>query len=292
MKKIDIEDKIIFDKYKNPFLLNSEYQFSTLLAWADKYDFSYQEFEESLFVFGKQNDGSLQCYYPFGNESIDKSIKYIEDFFKNKNTKLNIRPLSKEMLESLKPYIKNNYIIGTKPSYTDYICDFKELYNYSSSKYKRKRKLANSFYKKYEYKYVSLTAKNIEYATLGLFEILLNEKQKCDFDQDEWKAYLKLLNNFDKLNLKGGFVVVDNKIVAISVAESVFENIIIHIRRCNKSFVGIYPAMLQLLLKNEFNDNDYKFVNMQDDMGIENLRKSKLSYKPVVLLEKYYIKEF
>lgn len=291
MKHIEIEDKTIFDKYKNPSILNSEYQFTTLFAWANKYNFSYQEYEDTLFIFGNQNDGSLQCYYPIGNNSLDRSIEYIEKFFKNKNTPLNLRPLSKEMLECLKPYIKDNYLIGTKISYADYICDFQELINYSGSKYKHKRKFANAFYKKYEFEYKSLTTENIEYAAKGLFKIISNSMPKGNFDHDEWQAYSRLLNNFDKLNLKGGIIVVDNEVVAVSVAERVFENIIIHIRRCNKSFIGVYPAMLQLLLKNEFCDNNYKFVNLQDDMGIENLRKSKLSYKPVILLEKYYIKE-
>lgn len=113
----------------------------------------------------------------------------------------------------------------------------------------------------------------------------------CTVDVDEWTAYKRILDNYVSLGLRGGYIVIDGIIEAIAIAESCFDTIYVHVRRCNKKFVGIYPAMLQLLMKNEFVDRKYKYVNLQDDMGIENLRKAKLSYKPILLFEKYFIQE-
>lgn len=289
MKNIEIEDKAIFDKYKNPNILNSEYQFTTLFAWAKRYNFCYQEHEDTLLIFGNQNDGSLQCYYPLGNQALKSSIEYIKYIFKEEKAPLNLRPLSEDMLNSILPYMNKNCLIGTKKSYSDYICDYQKLVNYSGPEYKRKRKLVNAFYKRYNFKYERLTADKIDFVKSGLYDILSDSKNV--FDIDEWYAYLRILNNIEKLELRGGMILVDNKLEAICIAEEFYDSIIIHIRRCNKSFVGIYPAMLQLLLQHEFCDKHYKYVNLQDDMGIENLRKAKFSYKPVFLLEKYYIKE-
>lgn len=289
MKKIEIEDKTIFDKYKTPNIVNSEYQFTTLFAWAERYNFRYHEYNDTLFIFGNQNNGALQCYCPIGNQSYSDSIEYIRHIFKEQNMPLNIRPLSKDMLDKIQPYLKGDFKIGTKPSYTDYICDFESLKNYDGHPYKKKRKQANSFYKKYDYKYVSLNIQNINYAIEELYRILSESEQSID--TDEWNAYLRILKNIQPLNLKGGMIFINNKMEAICVAEKFYDTVIIHIRRCNKCYNGIYPAVLQLILKNEFCDFDYKYVNLQDDMGIENLRKTKLSYKPSVLLNKYYILE-
>lgn len=86
-------------------------------------------------------------------------------------------------------------------------------------------------------------------------------------------------------------IFINSELVGISVAEPYFDNIMLLIRRCNKEYDGIYPAMLQLLLFHEFSDRNYCYVNLQDDMGIENIRNTKLSYKPVILLQKYFIIE-
>lgn len=289
MKQITIEDKDIFDKYATPTILNSEYQFSTLFAWAEKYNFSYEEHDNTLYIFGTQNNGNLQCYYPLGNSSLKKSMEYIQSVFTQNEMPLNLRPLSHEMLHTLLSHIALPIKVGSKLSYTDYICDYTTLANYSGASYKRKRKLANSFYKKYTYQYKSINENNIDIALSGLHEILLNS---CNgIDPDEWNAYFRILMNFKKLNLRGGVVFVNNELAGISVAEPYFDNIMLLIRRCNKRYDGIYPAMLQLLLRHEFSDRNYCYVNLQDDMGIENIRKAKLSYKPVILLQKYFIIE-
>lgn len=49
--------------------------------------------------------------------------------------------------------------------------------------------------------------------------------------------------------------------------------------------------MLHLVLNSEFNNGEYKIINTQDDMGNENIRRTKLSYNPVCIYKKYFIKE-
>ena len=50
-------------------------------------------------------------------------------------------------------------------------------------------------------------------------------------------------------------------------------------------------SILHLVLNSEFNNGEYKIINTQDDMGNENIRRTKLSYNPVCIYKKYFIKE-
>lgn len=289
MKKVEIEDKVIFDKYSSPSIINSEYQFTTIFAWAHRYNFCYIEEDGVLYVLGNQNNGSLQCYFPIGEKTMKDKLDFLKKIFRENMAPINIRPLSKEMLEQIRPFLGKDFTIGTKESYRDYICDYSLLLEYEGSEYKKKRKLSKAFFSRYKYEYFSINKTNIDSIKNAMYSILHNEN--CAVDMDEWIAYNRILDNYEQLGLKGGFIVIDGVIEAISIAEARFDMVYIHVRRCNKKYIGIYPVMLQLLMKNEFIEHKYKYVNLQDDMGIENLRKAKLSYKPILLLEKYFIHE-
>ena len=60
---------------------------------------------------------------------------------------------------------------------------------------------------------------------------------------------------------------------------------LIHLEKADTNFTGAYPAVNQLFIENYFSHT--KFINREEDMGIEGLRKAKLSYRPAYLLEKF-----
>ena len=67
------------------------------------------------------------------------------------------------------------------------------------------------------------------------------------------------------------------------------DTVCVHIEKANAEIRGLYVAINKLFLENEY--PDVKFVNREDDMGQENLRKAKLSYNPIEFAEKYTVIE-
>ena len=82
---------------------------------------------------------------------------------------------------------------------------------------------------------------------------------------------------------------VDGKIVAVSTGEQLTDDtVVIHCERGDKKYMGVYNYINQEFAKSEW--SDYKYINREEDLGIEGLRSSKMTYQPDNLLSKYIAK--
>ena len=94
------------------------------------------------------------------------------------------------------------------------------------------------------------------------------------------------------MDFKIGGIWIKDELEAFSIgsySDTNEEQVIIHIEKANSSIRGLYPMICQQFLIHEF--KNAVTVNREDDLGIEGLRKSKLSYQPIRLAKKYHIFE-
>ena len=82
----------------------------------------------------------------------------------------------------------------------------------------------------------------------------------------------------------------DEKLTAFSIGEQFKDDMaIIHIEKADPDVQGAYPMINREFARAEWSEVEY--INREEDMGIEGLRKAKLSYNPVFLIEKYTLRE-
>ncbi|NLX80610.1 MAG: DUF2156 domain-containing protein, partial [Proteiniphilum sp.] len=80
-------------------------------------------------------------------------------------------------------------------------------------------------------------------------------------------------------------ICVDGEIAAFTIGSQVTKDtFVVHIEKARTDIHGAYTIVNQQFVENEL--SDYTYVNREEDMGMENLRKAKLSYHPDILLEK------
>lgn len=113
---------------------------------------------------------------------------------------------------------------------------------------------------------------------------------------EEWKEILELetiaieeLLKFVGRGLLTGIIRIDGRIEAVTLGEfaktNSKETVLVHVEKADDRVRGLYQA-----INNEFCKRlpvETVYVNREEDMGMENLRQTKLSYKPVKMAEKY-----
>ena len=95
-----------------------------------------------------------------------------------------------------------------------------------------------------------------------------------------------MLENYKKYNMLGGVLRVNGKIIGYSIGEIIGDTLFDHIEKADISYHGAYQMLTNSFLKEFAADESVKYVNREEDCGDEGLRKSKLSYHPVELIEK------
>jgi len=103
-------------------------------------------------------------------------------------------------------------------------------------------------------------------------------------DKSELLAIREALDHFDELSLMGGVLYVNSRPVAMTIASPINSSVLdIHFEKA----VGVDGAYA--VINNEFakSHTEYLQFNREEDLGLEGLRKSKLSYNPDKILMKY-----
>jgi len=291
-QKLTIDKKNLINKYlKTLNSENSELTFTNLFIWRNSYNVRYSVIEDTLVIISKHSDAPYIVYYPIGNgnklKALDTIIKELsgnnEDFLIRTDNEYDIEELNNAYPEKLS-------VIEDTDSF-DYVYDISDLKELRGKKYHAKRNFINRFENNYSYSYHKMTP-DYKNECFDLFKKWYAEKDNDTKGISEsFEAVNELLENWENLDITGGCITIDGKMIAFSFGEvlhSENNTVVIHLEHADTSFEGAFPMINKQFLLNEW--HDYKYVNREEDMGLEGLRKAKQSYYPCRMVKKYLIK--
>lgn len=270
-----------------------EYNFVTLYMWQTVYDFHFVTKDNFMVVFGAVR-GELFAIQPScRDEHFEAAMDYIESCFRHVGQKIQFKAVTKEVLDKIEALYPQRYSYETNRDDSDYIYEAERLRTLSGRKMHSKKNHFNSFEKEYgdRYIYKRLTKRSEFDECIKLVEKWAFSREKDQNLIGESLAIQKIFRNFNKFSkLKVGGIYIDNHLEAFTYGDYLNPNMaVIHIEKANPSIRGLYTAINKIFLTEEF--PDVEFVNREDDLGIEGLRKAKLSYKPIKLVDKYSLVE-
>ncbi|MFL0196734.1 DUF2156 domain-containing protein [Clostridium sp. WILCCON 0269] len=291
-KPITIDDKSIFDKYLINYNFNtSEYSFTSLIIWRKGCDIKYTIYEDTLIIKKKDFNGNYHFMQPIGytknnvKNVVEKLIEYRE---KNTMTYL-FKDVEETFLNDLKEAYGESIYVKPDTDNFDYIYTTEKLITLSGKKLHSKKNHYNYFTKTYNYVVKDFYDLEVKSDIINAAEDWYKQKNICnEYLKYEFHGIEEIVFNMEKLNLKAMAVYVDNNIASFTIGEKVNPNMaIIHIEKGSSTIRGIYTFTNKTFVENYL--SDVKYINREQDLGIEGLRKAKRSYQPVKMEEKYCI---
>lgn len=164
----------------------------------------------------------------------------------------------------------------------DYLYLSDELTTLSGNRFHKKKNLLKQFQKLYNYEYKSLTSNCVE--TVLNMQTEWCRWRDCESSEAllaENDAVARVLTHWGEIpGLSGGIIRIDGVPIAYTLAEPLNDDtLIIHFEKAANGIKGAYQA-INYLFCNDAGKN-YKYINREQDLDDEGLRKAKMSYNPV-----------
>lgn len=289
----DIEKIIPYFKLRSNKTCDSV--FLDVFLWKDFYNVKFDILDEKALFLTMEIDNILYASLPMcKEEDLQKYFYILKNFFNTAlNKKLKIY-LADEISINILNLNKSEFNINEIEDAKDYLYSAEALKTLSGKKLRKKKNHINAFLKENEgnFYYKTLCC---EY-TKEIMEFLLEwRKDKTNELEEQLDAELmgikNILKNCSKLNVTMAGIYVKEKLQAFSIGSynEKEKMAIIHIEKANAEIRGLYPYINQQFIINAFPNAE--IINREDDLGLEGLRKAKLSYEPIGYAKKFRIDE-
>lgn len=289
-KSISIKDKSAYDRFRLLDPTNgSEGVFATMFIWNEYYHLETAQDDEFFYIRFNIKGKAPAYFFPVGNGNLKIAIKKLEEYSRGRNEKLKFMLVSEENKNKLNELYPDKFSFESNRNCADYVYLTEKMISLSGKKLHSKKNHLNYFLQNYNFEYKSVETKELLDMCADKAYELINKKEK-NTNSFELGAMERYFNNYFDLSQKGAVLMIDNEIAAMTFGEKLNENMaLIQIELADDNFRGAYQAINKLFCEKEW--SDLKYVNREEDMGIEGLRKAKLSYKPEMLIEKFIIEE-
>ncbi len=269
----------------------SDFNFTSLFSWGGEETY-LSELNDNLVIKFRDYITNESFYTFIGINNVNQTIRILlEESIKNKlHPRLKLIP---EVVLKADPKLLEEFDIEEDRDNFDYIYLLEEAKDFKGNKHRDKRNFINRFKRLYEssHKLLDLSDPKIQKEMLNLFYHWqkLKGREKADVE-NELLAIQKILKFAKDLRLIVVGLYVGKKLVGFSINEVLEDGYAMNLfEKADTNYQGIFPYLRHISAVYLL-ELGSKFLSHEQDLGIEGLRKSKMSYNPHFFLKKYTIK--
>ena len=276
--------------------MGCEYDFVTNYLWNHVFHRRVARCGDRLVM--RLLEGKDVCYtYPVGRGPLTPVLDEMEADAKEHGVPLRMVCVPTAFWEKIEAECPGRFVAEADRDSFDYIYAIDKLADLKGKKMHAKRNHINRFNENCpDWMFEPMTAANLE-ECYAMAEEWKNRRWEEATEQekrqytDERAAIGRALENMEELGIEGGLIRVEGRVVAFAVGSRLsLDGYDIHFEKAYDDIQGAYSAInreMARYVRSKY--PDVKWINREDDVGIEGLRKAKLSYHPDLLLEKFTV---
>ncbi len=284
-KKIELEDIQTLKAYFSAYPARQcDRSCGATVMWRNYFENKYAIIDGTIILSSNFKNG-LCFTFPIGR-NIEAGLDAIEEYCNTHNIPMVLCSVNKKEL----PVLLKRYsycVVDADRDWFDYLYEKDALLNLVGRKYGTPRNHINKFKKLYpDWTFEKIDSSNIPQLIDFTHGFTFNSDEKDEGAFDELKMCIEVLENYDAYGMLGGVLKVNGKIVGYSMGEIIGDTLFCHVEKADIFYGGAYQMLTNQYLRMYAAGDEIKFVNREEDCGDPGLRKSKLSYNPIELLEK------
>ncbi len=269
--------EILEKKFKQLQLNISEYTFANLYLFRKLHGYEVI-FAEEIFIKGKMREG-LYFLMPTSHPATWSISTF--DFLQAQA--LCLYPIPFEWLTYLINRLK---VFNFNEADSDYLFNTSKIAHYPGRGLIKKRSLVKHLFESHQVRSMNFQIQQKQEA-LEIIE-MWQEEIPLDKKQNDYESAIEMIDLFEQLNLTGRIYYVDSIPKGILIGESLNANCFtLHFGKASRKLQGLNQFMFQDFA--QVVEKQYRLLNFEQDLGLENLRQTKHSYHPDQLLQKYRV---
>lgn len=271
-----------------------EYNFTNLYVWKDAYHHEIARMEDFLLV---HLCGALGCsyLYPAGSGDVSGVVRALKEEAGRRGEPLRLVCLTPRQMEELDRLFPDTFEYAADRDGYDYLYRVDRLAGLGGKKLHGKRNHINRFLDQNpSWVYEEITPASLPeclemdrewYRRSMVREGAVEERELGD----EGRALRLAMEHYCELGLEGGLIRVYGEVVAFTMGDRLSSDTYdVHFEKAYGELQGAYA-----IINREFaawvqaRHPEVTYLNREDDMGVEGLRKAKESYYPDEMVEKH-----
>ena len=271
-----------------------DYNFTNIFVWKKAYGLELGRIGDFMAV---HLCGRMGCsyMYPAGSGDIAAAVRSLEEDAARRGQPLRLVCVTRRQMAELEEFFPGRFeYIPDRDGY-DYLYEIDRLADLAGKKLHAKRNHINRFIENnptwvYEEITPASLPECLEMDKQWYLRSLQREGEAEERDLgDEGIALRTAMEHYEELGLEGGLIRVYGEVVAFTMGDRLgHDSFDVHFEKAYSELQGAYA-----IINREFarwvraRHPEVKYLNREDDMGVEGLRKAKESYYPDLMVEKY-----